>query len=396
MFINKLEEILQFFDPVQLKDFEDSSHLNDEGSIGNSIFVNSTGQVPQNLSRFELAFIFADAYEGRSTQKTSNTQQLIREQLYQLRKISNGLRIADLGNLKVGKNINEALFSLQEVCSLLFHIKVNVVIIGGSQLLTLAGFRAYKEFENNINLIHIDSRIDLSTQLGDRMESSYLNEIALNEASHIYNVSCVGYQSYFTDQKQIKQLDELYFEHYRLGEVRSDFENIEPVIRDGDLVSFDISSIRMSEAPAQRNGSPNGFYADEACRLARYAGISDRVHAFGLYEIDANYDQNKQTVKLAAQIIWYYLDGYINRKHDFPEVSLNDCTKYEVQIDEIDFPIVFYKSSKSGRWWLEVKGVHSQDEKSDSIVVSCTHNDYQMACKNEIPDRWWINFKKIE
>src|SRR5690606_28875003 len=120
-----------------------------------------------------------------------------------------------------------------------------------------------------------------------------------------------------------------------------------------------------------RQGSPNGFFADEICRLARYAGISDRVQAFGLFEIDALCDRDQATVKLGAQIIWYYLEGYINRKHDYPQASLEDSTKYVVQIDEIDFPIVFYNSNKTGRWWLEVEAPHGQENKQVSVIVSC-------------------------
>lgn len=396
MFKDKLAEILNYFDPVQLRDFEDSSYLNDDVSVGNWLSINNATQSLQSNVKFELALIFVDAHLNTpSVPNEVNTLQQIREEFYKLRRVSPGLRIADLGNLKTGKNINETLFALQEVSSLLFHLKVNVVVVGGSQLLSLANFVAFKEFENNMNLIHIDSKIDISLDVENVEESHYLSKIVLEHASHIYNISCVGYQTYFVDQKQTKQLNELFFEHYRLGEVRANFENIEPVIRDGDIVSFDIAAVRMGDAPGQVNGSPNGFFADEACRLARYAGISDRVQAFGLYEIDAQFDRNKQTVKLAAQIIWYYLEGYLNRKHDFPQASLEDCTKYDVQIDEIDFPIVFYKSNKSERWWLEVKSVQNQGESADSIVVSCAEDDYILACKNEIPDRWWINFKKL-
>lgn len=394
MFKDKLKQILEFFDPVLLKDFQDSSYLNDESSFGNNLLINSVLSAFVETSKFELALVFVDTKRD-SGNKVGSTQQ-IREELYRLKKPVKNIRIADLGNLKTGKSINETLFLLQEVCSFLFHQKINVVVIGGSQYLTLSGFRAFEEFENNINLVHIDSKIDLSEQPENFEKSFYLSNIIDNEASHIYNVSCLGYQSYLTDQKQIGLLNKLYFEHLRLGHIRTNLEQIEPTIRDGDMLSFDISAVRLSDAPAQYDGSPNGFYAEEACRIARYAGISDRNQLFGLYEIDADFDKNRQTVKLGAQIIWHYFDGYIHRKHEFPLASIEDCTKYSVQIDEIDFPIVFYKSEKSGRWWLEVKSINNEDNNVNAIVVSCSYNDYLTASKNEIPDRWWINFKKLE
>ena len=396
MFRDKLEDLLHFFDPVQLKDFSDTSYLSDEGAMGNWLSVYHYGQTPSDFGKFEVALVFVGTHGYSSGSFSFQTQQQIREQFYALRRFHSGLRVADLGNLKMGNTLQDAMFALQEVCSMLFSLKVNVLVIGGIQPLTLSVFSAFKAFENNINLVHIDSKIDLSVEKENIETKHYLSNLIFNEAAHVYNIACLGYQGYFVDQKQTNKLNELYFEHARLGDIRANFENVEPVIRDGDLVSFDIAAVRMNEAPGQADGSPNGFYADEACRLARYAGISDRVQQFGLYEIDARFDQNKQTVKLAAQILWHYLEGYINRKHDFPQASLSDCTKYNVQIDEIDFPIVFYNSKKSGRWWLEVKTVQNQEEQGDSVVVSCTYDDYLLACKNEIPDRWWINFKKLE
>jgi formiminoglutamase len=303
---DKIAEIRNFFDPIQLKDFEDSSFLNNETALGNSILINSAIQpIPIN-SRFELAIICVDGYLTRSNSK-QNTVQQIREELYKLKKIGSGLRIADFGNLKKGANLKETIFALQEVCSMFFYSKIKVVIIGGAQLLTIGAFRALKEFENNINLVHIDSKIDISSSFESAEETDYLSKIMEQDASHIYNISAVGYQSYYVDSKQINKINESFFDHYRLGEIRSNFENIEPVLRDADLVSFDISAIRMSEAPGQSNGSPNGFYADEACRLSRYAGISDRKQAFGLFEIETHMDKNRQTVKLSAQILWYFL-----------------------------------------------------------------------------------------
>ena len=391
-----MAEILNFFNPVEIKDFSDTSFLSNEASFGHALIVNSAINPIPHSSKFEMAIIGVNQYLEPHKSTKTNTPQVIREELYRLKRISSGLRIADLGNLRTGKNISETLFALQEACALLFHQKINVIIIGGSQMLTTGNFRALKEFENNINLVSVDAKIDLASSTESVKECHYLNTIIENEAAHVFNVACVGYQSYFVDPKHIKFLDENYFEHYRLGKVRDSFANIEPVFREAHLVSFDISSVRMSEAPAQSDGSPNGFYADEACRLARYAGISNRVQSFGIYEIDAQLDRNRQTTKLAAQIIWYYIEGYKNRKYDFPDTLKENFTKYEVQIDEIDFPIVFLKNNQSNRWWIEVNGINGVNESHETVIVSCTESDYSTACHNEIPDRWWINFKKMK
>ncbi|HNW51237.1 MAG TPA: formimidoylglutamase [Prolixibacteraceae bacterium] len=388
---DKLDEILGYFDPVQLTDFTDSSYLNDSGSIGSGILCNSSVKPIAQTEKFEIALVFVDP----ELNEISPSKNPIREEFYKLKKVSYGLRIADLGNLRTGKNLDEAQFILQEVCALLFQLKINVVVVGGPQLLTTAIFKAIKEFENDINLVHIDSRIDLSVSDELCSEDSYLDKIIANENSHLYNISCIGHQAYFVDPKQINRLNELYFEHYRLGATREKLENIEPILRDADLVSFDIGAIKAGDAPARKNSSPNGFFADEACQLTRYIGISDRNRVLGIFEMDHHLDDNNQTAKLIAQMVWYYLDGFINRKHEYPQTTLEDCIKYIVEIDEIEIPIVFYKSNKTQRWWIEVNNLPESMCHRENVTVACTETDYFKACSNEIPDRWWINFKKL-
>jgi formiminoglutamase len=392
---DKLEEILIYFDPVQLSSFAEHSYAPDRGSMGNGIFINSDLKPISSTDRFELALVFVDYHSHEIENKGIMTTGFIRQEIYKLKKPSSALRIADLGNLKRGKSLTETQFALQEVCSLLFHLKVNVVIIGGPQSLTIANFKAFEEFENDINLVHIDSKIDLSISGETFPEDPYLNQIIENEVSHLYNISCVGHQAYYVDQKQINRLNELYFEHYRLGVVRDNIENIEPVLRDADIISFDIGAIKACDAPARKDNSPNGFYSDEACQLARYAGISDRVRSFGIYETDTRFDVNNQTSKLVSQIVWYYIDGFLNRKHEFPLSSLDDCLKYIVEIDEIEIPIVFYKSNKTNRWWIEVNNLPESTGNKVNVIAACSETDYFKACNNEIPERWWINLKKL-
>ena len=52
------------------------------------------------------------------------------------------------------------------------------------------------------------------------------------------------------------------------------------------------------------SGNPNGIDARTICALARYAGISDRLNIFGLFELPNTIIFNK----LLAQIIWYFIE----------------------------------------------------------------------------------------
>src|SRR5690606_39675649 len=79
---------------------------------------------------------------------------------------------------------------------------------------------------------------------------------------------------------------EMYFEAYRLVEIISNITIAEPVFRDADLISFDINAIKSSDLGFFSTFNPNGFDGREVCALARYAGLSDRVTSFGVFNIN--------------------------------------------------------------------------------------------------------------
>ncbi|MBN1769245.1 MAG: hypothetical protein JXR50_00810 [Prolixibacteraceae bacterium] len=392
----KINELLSYFSPLELNEFSDLTYLTDSGSVGNSIIINNLAHPITINDRFEMA-IFTVAESDTGNSYNNSMPQQIREQFYRLKKNHSTVKIADLGNLKTGSKSGDMLFAINEVCTILLNLKINIVILSTRPQSIQGIIEAFSTFDNNLNIADVSSHISIDLPSDDIDKEAILSPALHHFGNHIYNITSLAYQSYFTSPRQISYLNSQYFEHYRLGTIRKDIKSIEPSFRDADIANFNMLSVRIQDAPELFEGSPNGLYADEACQLSRYAGISDKTqifHFFGTYT-HKNIDNNKITSKLAAQIIWYYIDGYQHRKHEYPKGSLNDCKKFEVQIDEIDFPIVFYKSNKTERWWIEIKTINKHPETDEMIIVSCTENDYKCACNNEIPERWWINFKKI-
>ena len=154
-----------------------------------------------------------------------------------------------------------------------------------------------------------------------------------------------------------------------------------------------MSSIKQSDAPGNSTSSPNGFYGEEACQIAKYAGISDKVSSFGLYDLNPKFDRHNQTTHLAAQIIWHFIEGFYQRKKDYPFTDIDNYQKFIVHLVKINHDLIFYKSNKTDRWWLEIHFIKSLVNKK--LIVACSYEDYQMACNHEIPDRWWKIYQKI-
>jgi formiminoglutamase len=198
----------------------------------------------------------------------------------------------------------------------------------------------------------------------------------------------------------------MYFDVYRLGNIQSNLEEAEPIVRSADILSFDISSIRQSDAPACLNSTPNGLYGEEACQIMRYAGMSDKLSSVGIYELNPDFDNRGQTAHLAAQMLWYFIEGYSNRKSDFPVIPGKDYMKYRVAIPQpltssegSGHELVFYKSLKTDRWWMEVpfnpKGKGDKSKFERHHLVPCSYEDYLLACSEEMPDRWWQAYQKL-
>jgi hypothetical protein len=191
-------------------------------------------------------------------------------------------------------------------------------------------------------------------------------------------------------------MEKLHFDAHRLGQVRKRIEDVEPIVRNADVLSFDVSAIRQSDAPGNGNASPNGFYGEEACQITRYAGMSDKLSSIGFYEINPAFDVSRQTVHLVAQMIWYFIDGFYNRKKDYPIVDKSEYTKYRVSITNHEHEIVFYKSNKSDRWWMDVPyPVNHQIKFERHHMVPCSYSDYETACQDEMPDKWWQTYQKL-
>lgn len=72
-------------------------------------------------------------------------------------------------------------------------------------------------------------------------------------------------------------MDKLFFDAHRLGrtELRSNMADAEPVMRNGDSLSVDMSAVRRSDAPAPAVQAPTVSTA-KTCQLMRYAGVSEQ------------------------------------------------------------------------------------------------------------------------
>lgn len=321
-----------------------------------------------------------------------------RQQFYLLHEGHFESRLVDLGNIIAGDTIADTYSAVKYVVAELIKLNILPIIIGGGQDLTYPQYLAYESLERKLDLVIIDSKFDLDEDAAENnatTANTYLNKIFLHQPNYLFNYSNIGYQTYFASQESLTVMNKLYFDVHRLGEFAGDITLTEPILRNADMVSFDMGAIRSSDACANANAIPNGFYGEHACSITRYAGMNDKLTSIGFYEFNPVYDKNGQTAMLLAQMVWYFIEGYYNRKQDFPLVPKSQYVFYRTTLKDGSGEMVFIKSKRSDRWWMQVPYPSGLTKNERYHLVPCRYEDYNMAVNGEMTDLWWRTYQKL-
>ena len=364
-------------------------------SLGTRIKIHSLEQGLPDLEGVKVAIfgVLEDRLDENPTEEPFDFEG-IRRNFYSLFPGNWHINIVDLGDIEKGERVEDTYFAVQSVVEELIKNDVIPVILGGSQDLVYAQYRAYDNLDQMVNLVNIDSRFDLGDAEKPIGNRSYIGKIIVNKPYNLFNYSNLGYQTYFNSQDEIELMDRLFFDAFRLGEVSSDISKVEPVMRDANLVSIDLGSISAGALGTIFSSSPNGFDGKEICALARYAGISDKVSSFGIYEISSRFNFTSCNM-LVAQTLWYFIEGVNYRKNENTISAKKEFIKYQVPVDEE--VLVFYKSQVSGRWWIEIPFVSGANNKlKRHTLLPCTNDDYLDACNQVLPERWYKTKRKNE
>jgi formiminoglutamase len=308
----------------------------------------------------------------------------IRAELYRLYNWHSTVRIADAGNILQGKSVDDTRAALRMVLHELHLAGKTAIVLGGSHDLTLQQYDAFKLEKQGINAVVADMLVDLEEGEGVTAHS-FLMELLASNPNYVRHYTHLGFQSYYIQPRMLETLDKLRFDFTRLGRLRERLDEAEPALRSADLFSFDLSTVRYSDAPGNnRQGSPNGLFGDEACSLARYAGMSHQLRSFGIYGYHPEWDEQGMTAKLVSQMLWYFADGLHVRAS---EAAIEDRDQFsEFHITSTSNDVMFLKSKRTARWWMQLP---------DGRFVPCAYSDYVQATQDEIPERWYREQERL-
>jgi arginase family enzyme len=385
--MNWIDQFLFFLKPV------DSDVITSEpGTVGSIVDVYTINNVP-DLEATSIAIVGINPVKIADKRLLSGPD-LVRKKLYGLYYHGNALKFADLGNIIPGTSDGDNEAALREVISPLISRGVGVIILGGSQELTFANYKAYEVLETTVNIAVIDARIDMGEFREALGPHNYLSKIVLQEPGFLFNMSVLGYQSYLNDPETLALFEKLFFDAHRLGSLTYDLRDAEPHVRNADIVSIDMSAVRNADAPG--TFQPNGLTGEQICQLCKYAGLSDKTTSIGIYNYNPESDINGQTSLLIAQMIWFIIDGYSRRIKEFPLIHKHDFMEYKIIMPKGNDELVFYKSTRTDKWWLNVPyATTSSAGRPRPFVLPCSYKDYEKACEGEVPDIFWRTYQKL-
>ncbi|WP_027124449.1 formimidoylglutamase [Gelidibacter mesophilus] len=362
-------------------------------ALGKKFKIHSNADGLPDLDDVKIAII--GVLENRNDVNYIGTDvqlNMIRKVLYHLFPGNWHTTVADLGDIRKGDSVEDTYFALRTTINVLLEKQIIPIILGGSQDLTYSNYRAYDGILPMVNIVNVDSNFDLGDSTLPIKNNSYLGKIILEQPYNLFNYSTIGYQTYFNSQEEIDLMEKLYFEAYRLGEVSKSIALVEPVMRDAHIVSVDLKSVKASELSSKQKYSPNGLDGKEICAIARYAGISNKVSSFGVYEYQHSEDDHV-TAMLVSQMLWYFIEGVNCRIKEDPLNDDINYQKFNVLID--DDELIFYKSIKTGRWWIEIPFLPEANNKlKKHTLLPCMYEDYEEAIQGKIPERWYKAYRK--
>ena len=380
---------LELLQPVDYEFLQGGSILPKQ-ILGKNILIHTKNSGLPELNGLQIVIIGLSETRNSFFVNDSYKVNNFRKVFYELYPGNWSLKIADLGDLPNGANVNDTYFAIKEIGYHLKQMNIIPIFIGGSHDLIFPLYQVYQDFKQLVNMVSVDRSFDFSQE--DELISgrSYMSKIIMEKPNVLNNYTNMGYQSYYCAIEEKDLMDKLYFDGIRLGQLLDNIKISEPVFRDADIVGFDMKCLSWDALADPLKGQPNGIDSRSICALSRYAGISDRVSFFGIYEISST----PMMDQLLAQIVWYFIEGVYYRFNEYPVNVDNGFLKYSVTLS--NQTIIFYKSKKSNRWWMELTNDSYLDNKTKTTtLLACTKEDYDSAILDIIPQRWYNAIKRL-
>src|SRR5690606_23583387 len=184
--------MIEFLSPVSKKVLAHREIL-PVGTLGKQIEVHAkTGELP-NLK--DVKFAILGIKENRADINFIGAEisfDPYRKALYSLYPGNWNHKIIDLGDIEKGETAEDSRFAAKEVIAALLKRNITPLILGGSQDLAYAQYRAYDGIGEMVNAVNIDNRFDLGNAEKPISNKSYVGKMVVDKPYNLFNYSTLG------------------------------------------------------------------------------------------------------------------------------------------------------------------------------------------------------------
>src|SRR6218665_121447 len=153
--------------------------------LGSKVVFHTQDQFP-DIDKINIAIV--GVLEDRTNINMINEVNLsaVRKKIYSMFPGNWDASIADLGDILAGDSVEDTYFAVKKVVAALIKKKVIPIVLGGSQDLTYALYRAYDDLEQMVNLVAVDNKFDFGKENESVSANSYLTKIIIDEPNNLF------------------------------------------------------------------------------------------------------------------------------------------------------------------------------------------------------------------
>lgn len=235
-------------------------------------------------------------------------------------------QLYDAGNIEcVDDELELAQEELRKSVKIILDNNMFPIVIGGGHALAFGHYLGIRDFltkDENIGIINFDAHWDLRPYKDKGSSGTMFAQIAdvCKNNSQEFNYLCLGIQKSGNTINLFKRAEELSAEHILAKDfVDSNFKTIDTkvdsFIQKNDYLYLTLCSdvISSAFAPGVSASQPFGMNPEIILTYIKKIFESKKVIAFDIAEVSPRFDQDNQTAKLAAIIIY----AIINQLSEF-------------------------------------------------------------------------------
>ncbi|MCK5115591.1 MAG: formimidoylglutamase [Candidatus Aegiribacteria sp.] len=218
------------------------------------------------------------------------------------------LNLMDLGDLEIRDTLENTHELLTSTVRKLIANGKKVIVLGGGNDISYPDCLALTAQTRKPLVFNIDRHLDVRADKPRNSGTSYrqLLEEGIIEPCMFHEF---GINSFANSPKYLEYVLNIGANIHYLGDLRAAGvgKSLRTIVNgsdsDGIFFGFDLDAVRSIEAPGVSDPGPMGFSAREVCEIADVAASDPRTRIIEITEVCPEFDRDRLTSKLAANII---------------------------------------------------------------------------------------------